>query len=91
MHNNNNKNNNKNNNTQTFEFDLDKYSIQDLYNLFNLEPNTVITDEVLRKAKRILIQVHPDKSKLPKEYFMFFNKAYKILENMSIFNKQSNK
>jgi hypothetical protein len=89
MHNN--KNNNKNNNTQTFEFDLDKYSIQDLYNLFNLEPNTVITDEVLRKAKRILIQVHPDKSKLPKEYFMFFNKAYKILENMSIFNKQSNK
>ena len=55
-------------NTQSFEFDLDKYTVDDLYNLFNLKPNTVITAEVLRKAKQTLIQVHPDKSNLPKEY-----------------------
>ena len=78
-------------NTQSFEFDLDKYTVDDLYNLFNLKPNTVITAEVLRKAKQTLIQVHPDKSNLPKEYFMFFKKAYHILEQISIFNKQSTK
>ena len=72
-------------NTQSFEFDLDKYTVDDLYNLFNLKPNTVITAEVLRKAKQTLIQVHPDKSNLPKEYFMFFKKAYHILEQISIF------
>ena len=84
-------NHNKNTHTHTFEFDLDKYSIEDLFNLFNLQPNVVITEEVLRKAKRVLIKVHPDKSNLPKEYFMFFSKAYKIIEQMSVFNKQSNK
>jgi len=79
------------NNLRSFEFDLNKYSIDELYNLFQLPPNTVITEEVLRNAKRTLIKVHPDKSSLPKEYFMFFSKAYKLLEQMSIFNKQSTK
>lgn len=79
------------NNLRSFEFDLNKYSIDELYNLFQLPPNTVITDDVLRHAKRILIKVHPDKSTLPKEYFMFFSKAYKLLEQMSLFNKQSSK
>jgi len=80
-----------NNNLRSFEFDLNKYSIDELYNLFQLQPNTVITEEVLRHAKRILIKVHPDKSTLPKEYFIFFSKAYKLLEQMSLFNKQSSK
>ena len=80
-----------NNNLRSFEFDINKYSIDELYNLFHLPPNTVITENVLKHAKRILIKVHPDKSNLPKEYFMFFSKAYKLLEQMSLFNKQSSK
>jgi hypothetical protein len=36
----------------------------------------------LRQAKVIVLQMHPDKSKLPKEYFLFFTKAYKILHEI---------
>ena len=33
----------------------------------------------LRRAKKIVLATHPDKSKLDKEYFLFFSKAYKVL------------
>jgi hypothetical protein len=36
-------------------------------------------DKHLKQAKVTVLRMHPDKSKLPKEYFLFFTKAYKIL------------
>ena len=33
----------------------------------------------LKEAKITVLQMHPDKSRLPKEYFLFFTKAYKML------------
>jgi hypothetical protein len=33
----------------------------------------------LKAAKQIVLATHPDKSNLPSEYFIFFSKAYKLL------------
>jgi hypothetical protein len=39
----------------------------------------LFNDKHLREAKVVVLQMHPDKSRLPKEYFLFFTKAYKML------------
>tara|TARA_Y100000816_G_scaffold292305_1_gene286906 strand:+ start:6272 stop:7171 length:900 start_codon:yes stop_codon:yes gene_type:complete len=72
-----------------FDLNIDNYSLDDLLNLFHLKYN--FTTEELKKAKRIVLKTHPDKSKLPKEYFLFFSKAYKVLVNVNEFRNKSSK
>ena len=60
-----------------FDLNINNYSLNDLLNLFHLPYN--FTREQLRQAKKIVLKTHPDKSKLPKEYFLFFSKAYKMI------------
>ena len=50
------------------DFNLDNYNLQDLLTLFQLENNFNIED--LKNAKKIVLQLHPDKSGLDKEYFL---------------------
>jgi hypothetical protein len=57
--------------------DINSYSLDDLLNLFELDYN-LSTDDMLR-AKRKVLMMHPDKSKLPSTYFLFYKKAYEIL------------
>jgi hypothetical protein len=64
----------------SFDLNLDNYNLTDILNLFKLE--ATFTESDLKKAKRKVMMMHPDKSKLDKEYFMFFAKAYKILYSM---------
>ena len=59
------------------DLNLDNYELQDLLNLFNLSYN--FDEAQLKSAKKIVLKTHPDKSNLPKEYFLFFSKAYKII------------
>ena len=59
------------------DFDLNNYSLNDLLNLFHLPYD--FSKEQLRNSKRIVLKTHPDKSNLPKEYFLFFSKAYKMI------------
>ena len=59
------------------DLNLDNYELRDLLNLFNLSYN--FDEAQLKSAKKIVLKTHPDKSKLPKEYFLFFSKAYKII------------
>jgi hypothetical protein len=87
------KNNNKNNNNtmHSIDLDLDNYSLEDLYNLFNIPGNT-LTEPVLKNAKQIVLKMHPDKSRLDSKYFLFFSKAYKRLYGIYEFqNKSHNK
>lgn len=60
------------------DLDLDHYELDDLLSLFKLKAN--FTPEEFKSAKRIVLAVHPDKSGLGSEYFVFFSKAYKLLE-----------
>ena len=54
-------------------------------NLFKLKND--FTGEDLKNAKKIVLQTHPDKSKLDKKYFLFFSSAYKIV--FQIYNFKS--
>ena len=62
----------------TLDLDINNYSLNDLYKLFNIDDN-FLTDISLKDAKQIVLKMHPDKSKLDAKYFLFFSKAYKTL------------
>ena len=62
------------------DLNLDNYDLQDLLNLFKLKYNFNIDD--LKNAKKLVIQVHPDKSGLDKEYFLFYSKAFRVIKKL---------
>ena len=73
----------------TLDLDLDHYSLEDLYNLFNI---SFLNEDTLKIAKQITLKMHPDKSHLDSKYFLFFSKAYKRLYGVYEFqNKSTNK
>ena len=62
---------------ENLDLNIENYNLNDLLNLFKLKNN--FTEEDLKNAKKIVLQTHPDKSKLDKKYFLFFSSAYKIV------------
>lgn len=62
---------------ETIDLNIENYELQDILNLFKM-PLT-FNEQDLKQAKLTVLQMHPDKSRLPKEYFLFFSKAYKML------------
>lgn len=65
---------------EDMDLEINNYELTDILNLFKLP--IMFDEKHLRQAKVIVLQMHPDKSKLPKEYFLFFTKAYKILHEI---------
>jgi len=59
------------------DIDIGNYSLNDLLKLFSIP--VAFSEEHLKSAKRAVLKMHPDKCALPKEYFLFFTKAYRIL------------
>ena len=74
----------------TLDLDLDNYSLDDLYHLFNINGN-ILNDETMKLAKQIVLKMHPDKSQLDSKYFLFFSKAYKRLYGIYEFQNKSTK
>jgi len=75
----------------TLDLELSNYDFNDLVILFKLNKN--FTQEELKEAKNIVYALHPDKSNLNKEYFIFFLNAYKLLLKVAEFrfkNKNNN-
>jgi hypothetical protein len=71
------------------DLNIDNYSYENILELFHLNYNFDINE--LKSAKKIVLQTHPDKSKLPKEYFLFYSKAYKMLYYVYEFRLKSKK
>ena len=73
------------------EMDLDirNYKLEDITTLFNIP--LVFNELDLRKAKLAVLKTHPDKSQLPKEYFLFFSSAYKMLYQVFMFRSGKNR
>ena len=63
-----------------FDLNIDNYDLEDLLNLFHL--NYEFNEIDMKKAKNVALKTHPDKSGLNREVFMFFMKAYKMLESI---------
>ena len=72
----------------SLDLELDNYSLDDLYHLFNI-PNSTLSEESLKSAKQIVLKMHPDKSRLDSKYFLFFSKAYKRLFGIYEFQNKS--
>ena len=74
---------------ESFDLNIEHYDYDDILDLFNLKRDHGYSD--LKQAFKIVAKTHPDKSKLPKEYFLFFKRAYKILLEMyKIRHKKNN-
>jgi len=56
------------------------YSLRELLNLFDIDTYD-ITREQMVAAKKKVLRTHPDKSRLPSEYFLFYKKAFEVVLN----------
>lgn len=70
------------NNLSHINLNLNEYDIDDLLILFRLPRVDLITSQEMKKARKIVMTVHPDKSGLDKRYFQFFAKAYERLSDI---------
>ena len=61
------------------DLNIDNYSLEDMLKLFNMPRD--YDEHDLKTAMKILSKLHPDKSNLDKDIFIFFHKVYKILLN----------
>ena len=59
--------------------DLQKYSFQDILALFHLDKCVKITAEDMKRAKLVVLRMHPDKSNLSPEYFLFYKRALDVV------------
>jgi hypothetical protein len=65
---------------ESLDLNIDNYNLPDILALFGLP--TLFNEEDLKRAKLAVLKTHPDKSQLPKEYFLFFTKAYRIVHQI---------
>ena len=69
------------------DLNINNYDFEDLLNLFEIDIN--FTEEDLKNCKKKVLQMHPDKSGLNKDFFLFFSKAYKIIFSVYKFKMNS--
>jgi len=68
------------------DLDINNYNLEDILSLFKIQAN--FDEQDMKRAKQIVLKTHPDKSKLPAEYFLFYSKAYKMLYSVWDFRKR---
>jgi hypothetical protein len=71
------------------DLDLENYSLDDLLRVFKLKKS--FTHEEFKEARKIVLATHPDRSKLDKEYFLFFSKAYALVGQVDSFRHKNQK
>jgi len=74
----------------TLDLNLDNYKMEDILALFNIK-DANLTDEVMKRAKREMLKLHPDKcqNRLDPKYYEFFKKAYGYLEQVQQFQNRT--
>lgn len=80
-------------NTKMADLDLniDNYSLEDLFNLFNIRTE-ILDEDTLKNSKQIVLKMHPDKSHLDAKFFIFFKQAYgELLKIYEFQNKTAKK
>ena len=61
--------------------DIQKYSLDELFTLFDITNPVSISIEDVKRAKKKVLMTHPDKSGLSADYFLFYKKAFDIVLN----------
>ena len=67
------------------DLDIDNYSVDDILKLFKI---TDFDENDMKRAKKMVLMSHPDKSHLPSEYFFFYTKAFKLLYSIYEFKNK---
>lgn len=57
---------------------IQSYSLDEILGLFDLESYDITIDD-LKTAKRKVLMLHPDKSRLDAKYFLFYKKAFDVI------------
>lgn len=73
---------------QKHNLNIYMYSFDEILDLFDLNYNISLED--IKKAKKKVLMLHPDKSKLSSEYFLFYKKAFDIVLNYYNNNNKQN-
>ncbi len=64
--------------THIHNLDIQTYSLEEVLGLFGLTTYDISTSD-LKQAKKQVLMLHPDKSKLEPKYFLFYKKAFDII------------
>jgi hypothetical protein len=75
-------------NYSNLDLDINNYELKDILSLFQLDYN--FTEDDLKRAKKMALMTHPDKSNMDKKYFLFFTSAYKVIYSIYQFRTRSN-
>lgn len=59
--------------------DISKYSLDELLGLFDMSCHRLISLDEMKRAKKKVLMLHPDKSRLGPEYFLFYKKALDVV------------
>ena len=74
--------------SKDLDLDINNYELKDILSLFRLDYN--FTEDDLKRAKKMALMTHPDKSNIDKKYFLFFTSAYKVIYSIHQFRTRSN-
>ena len=74
-------------NSNCHNLNIKMYKFDEILSLFNLQNRTEISEEDIKMAKLIVLKMHPDKSRLSPDYFLFYKKAFDIV--FEFFQNQS--
>lgn len=66
----------------THNLDIHTYSFHEIMELFEIPNIHQVSLDDLKRAKKKVLMLHPDKSKLPPEYFLFYKKAFDVVIRM---------
>jgi len=75
----------------SLDLNIENYSREDLYKLFGFKPSIILTEDLMKEAKKIVLKTHPDKSRLDNIYFVFFGRAYNKLKDIYEFQNKTSK
>ena len=63
--------------SKTHNLAIHMYKFNEILELFGLSYNITIDD--IKRVKNTVLKTHPDKSRLPSEYFLFYKKAFDVI------------
>jgi hypothetical protein len=83
---------NLNGEINNFDFNLENYTLDKLYKLFNIDQiNDGLNEKTMKNAKLFTLKTHPDKSRLDPKYYIFYSKAYNKLNEIYEYKNKSSK
>lgn len=72
----------------SLDLDIDNYNLDDILRLFKVDYN--FNEDDIKNCYKTVLKLHPDKSGLDKEYFLFYTKAFKVLKNVYEYKNKRN-